>query len=168
MIFVTVGTHEQPFNRLIKGVDRLVAEGKIKEKVVIQTGFSTYIPKHCEWHKMMSFNEMNKYIENAHIVITHGGPASFIEVLQKGKMPIVVPRMKQYGEHINNHQVEFVKLVAKKKDNILPVYDISKLNDAIQYYEDSMRKDFYNGESNNKDFNIKLEKIVESLVEKYK
>ncbi len=115
MIFVTVGTHEQPFNLLIKGVDRLVAEGKIKEKVVIQTGFSTYIPKHCEWHKMMSFNEMNKYIENAHIVITHGGPASFIEVLQKGKMPIVVPRMKQYGEHINNHQVEFVKLVAKKR-----------------------------------------------------
>ncbi len=50
----------------------------------------------------------------------------------------------------------------------MPVYDISKLNDAIQYYEDSMRKDFYNGESNNKDFNIKLEKIVESLVEKYK
>ena len=66
MIFVTVGTHEQPFNRLIKEVDRLVADGKIKEKVVIQTGFSTYNPEHCEWHKMMSFNEMQTAYQTAH------------------------------------------------------------------------------------------------------
>ncbi|MDU2502160.1 MAG: glycosyltransferase, partial [Lactobacillus gasseri] len=58
MIFVTVGTHEQPFNRLVKKIDDLVADGKIKEKVVIQTGFSTYQPVHCDNHKMMSFEEM--------------------------------------------------------------------------------------------------------------
>lgn len=32
MIFVTVGTHEQPFNRLIQKVDELVSDGKIKRK----------------------------------------------------------------------------------------------------------------------------------------
>ena len=46
MIFVTVGTHEQPFNRLIECVDQLKGSGKIEEDVVIQTGFSTYEPKH--------------------------------------------------------------------------------------------------------------------------
>ena len=30
MIFVTVGTHEQPFNRLVKAIDDLVENGTIK------------------------------------------------------------------------------------------------------------------------------------------
>lgn len=42
MIFVTVGTHEQPFNRLIKKIDELKQDGTIEEDVIIQTGFSTY------------------------------------------------------------------------------------------------------------------------------
>ena len=48
MIFVTVGTHEQPFNRLIKAVDELKRDGVITEDVVMQTGFSTYEPKYCK------------------------------------------------------------------------------------------------------------------------
>ena len=42
MIFVTVGTHEQPFNRLVEYMDRLKENGIIAEDVIIQTGFSTY------------------------------------------------------------------------------------------------------------------------------
>ena len=45
MIFVTVGTHEQPFDRLVKYMDGWAAEHD--EKVIIQTGFSTYEPEHC-------------------------------------------------------------------------------------------------------------------------
>ncbi|CCK83179.1 EpsIG, Putative glycosyltransferase [Lactobacillus equicursoris 66c] len=103
MIFVTVGTHEQPFNRLIEKVDELVASGEIKEKVVVQYGFSTYEAEHCEMHKMMSFDEMQKAFKNARIVITHGGPSSFVEALQYGKVPIVVPRQLDFNEHVNNH-----------------------------------------------------------------
>lgn len=51
MIFVTVGTHEQQFNRLITCVDEMKENGLIKEEVMIQTGFSTYIPKACQWVK---------------------------------------------------------------------------------------------------------------------
>ena len=40
MIFVTVGTHEQPFNRLIQRIDELKRDGVIKDDVIIQTGFS--------------------------------------------------------------------------------------------------------------------------------
>ena len=39
MIFVTVGTHEQPFNRLIQKVDELKRDGIIKDEVIIQTGY---------------------------------------------------------------------------------------------------------------------------------
>ena len=45
MIFVTVGTHEQPFNRLVKAIDKLKKDGVITEDVIMQTGYSTYEPK---------------------------------------------------------------------------------------------------------------------------
>lgn len=164
MIFVTVGTHEQPFNRLIKKVDELVASGDIKEKVVVQTGFSTYKPKHCEAHKMMSFDEMQQALKDARIVITHGGPSSFIEALQFGKVPIVVPRQEKYHEHVNDHQVEFTKLIAKRMNNIIPVYDVNNLLNTINDYNEITKIKNSGESSNNKQFNEKLEKIVDGLV----
>ena len=71
MIFVTVGTHEQPFNRLVKKIDELKGNGTIQDDVFIQTGFSTYEPKNCQWSKLISYNQMIKKVEDARIVITH-------------------------------------------------------------------------------------------------
>lgn len=168
MIFVTVGTHEQPFNRLVKKIDELVSEGSIKEHVVVQTGFSTYEPKNCEWHKMMSFEEMQRCLKDARIVITHGGPSSFIEALQFGKVPIVVPRQEQFHEHVNNHQVDFTKLIAKRMNNIIPVYDIDDLKMTIDNYDQIAKTKNAGESSNNKQFNVKLEKIVDGLVKNSK
>ncbi len=166
MIFVTVGTHEQPFNRLIKKVDDLVANGNIKEKVIVQTGFSTYILKYCEVHKIMSFEEMQQALKDARIVITHGGPSSFIEALQFGKVPIVVPRQEKFNEHVNNHQVDFTKLIAKRMNNIIPVYDINDLGQTIDNYGQIAKTKNAGESSNNKQFNERLEKIVDGLVER--
>ena len=60
MIFVTVGTHEQPFNRLVKAIDELKENGIVTEDVVIQTGFSTYEPRFCRWSKLFPYQEMAK------------------------------------------------------------------------------------------------------------
>ena len=49
MIFVTVGTHEQPFDRLIQYVDQLKKEKVIEEDIVMQTGFGAYRPSCCTW-----------------------------------------------------------------------------------------------------------------------
>lgn len=164
MIFVTVGTHEQPFNRLVKKVDDLVAQGNIKEKVIIQTGFSTYNANHCETHKMMSFDEMQQALKDARIVITHGGPSSFIEALQFGKVPIVVPRREEYNEHVNDHQVDFTKLIEKRMNNIIPVYDIDQLSETIKNYEDIVKNKNTGESSNNREFNIRFEKIIDGLI----
>lgn len=164
MIFVTVGTHEQPFNRLIKKVDELVASGDIKEKVVVQTGFSTYKPKHCEAHKMMSFDEMQQALKDARIVITHGGPSSFIEALQFGKVPIVVPRQEKYHEHVNDHQVDFTKLIEDRMNNIIPVYDINQLFETIENYDVIIKNKNAGESSNNKEFNVQFEKIIDGLI----
>lgn len=163
MIFVTVGTHEQPFNRLIKKVDELVAEGTINEPVVMQIGFSTYIPKHCEWHKMLSYDEMKQYIDEARIVITHGGPASFIEVLQAGKIPVVVPRLAEFSEHVNDHQEEFAQVVNKRYGNIIVIEDVSELGRTLLDYETITRDMDSSTLNHNEMFNDKLGKIVDSL-----
>ena len=76
MIFVTVGTHEQPFNRLIEYMDHWAKTHN--EKVIMQTGFSTYIPKHAEWKKLYPYQEMIEMVKDARIVITHGGARDII------------------------------------------------------------------------------------------
>lgn len=163
MIFVTVGTHEQPFNRLIEYIDNLKRNGVITEDVIMQTGFSTYEPKYCKWSKLLPYKEMEENVANAHIVITHGGPASFIMPLQIGKTPIVVPRQHQFNEHVNDHQVEFAKAVSRRMGTIIPIIDIVQLQDTIRNYDQIIASMPSGLNSNNVEFNRQLEKIVEEM-----
>lgn len=160
MIFITVGTHEQTFNRLLEYVDKLKKRGSIEEEVIIQTGFSTYEPKYCKWSKLFSYQQMIENINNARIVITHGGPSSFIMPLQVGKIPIVVPRQKKYNEHINDHQLDFAKTVVERQGNIILVEDIEKLEEIILNYDTIVKSMPIELKSNNKEFNKELNKIV--------
>lgn len=163
MIFVTVGTHEQQFNRLVQKVDELKRDGVINEKVIIQTGFSTYEPQYCEWKKLIPYSDMIRYINEARIVITHGGPSSFIMPLQVGKVPIIVPRQYQFGEHVNDHQVLFVKEVTKRMNNIVSVFDIEKLGDIIEIYNENVNKINNFTTSNNLNFNESLDNLVNEM-----
>lgn len=163
MIFVTVGTHEQQFNRLIKFIDELKRDKVIFEDVIMQTGFCTYQPKYCEWHKLISYKDMEKNVRDARIVITHGGPASFIMPLQIGKVPIVVPRQEIFHEHVNNHQVDFAKQIEKRMGTIIPIYNIEDLKDTIINYDSIVASMNSSMGSNNKQFNKKLGKIVDGL-----
>ena len=163
MIFVTVGTHEQQFNRLIEYIDNMKRDGIIKDEVIMQTGFCTYEPKYCKWSKLIPYSEMEVNIANARIVITHGGPASFIMPLQIGKIPIVVPRQFKFSEHINDHQVDFVKKVSDRMGTIIPILNIEDLYDTIKNYNTittSMNREM---NSNNAKFNKYLDEIVKTL-----
>lgn len=159
MIFVTVGTHEQPFNRLIEHMDKWA--GEHDEKVVIQTGYSSYGPKNCKWQKLYSYQDMNKNVAEARIVITHGGPSSFIAPLQIGKTPIVVPREKRYNEHVNDHQVKFCREVENRMGTIVVVEKVEELDRIIEKY-DEMKKEGRNT-SNTIKFCVNLENIVDEM-----
>ncbi|WP_294376857.1 glycosyltransferase [uncultured Clostridium sp.] len=163
MIFVTVGTHEQPFNRLVQEIDNLKRDGVITEDVIMQTGYSTYEPKYCQWDKLIPYKQMIKNVEDARIVITHGGPASFIMPLQIGKTPIVVPRQKKFDEHVNDHQVEFARNVAERMGTIIPVEDTNKLGEVIKNYDTIIANMNNKIMSNNKVFCDDLENIVKDL-----
>ena len=157
MIFVTVGTHEQPFDRLVNYMDCWA--GEHDEEVVMQTGFTEYEPQNCAWQKLFPFDEMAAHIKKARIVITHGGPSSFLPVIQSGKTPIVVPRQFDFHEHVNNHQLEFCR---ERGGNILLVEEIETLGDVIARYGEMAKDGLF--KSHNAEFCEAFGKIVEKLL----
>lgn len=161
MIFVTVGTHEQQFNRLIKEVDRLVKIGEITDEVVIQTGFSTYTPSYCTYEKFYSYDKMEEFMQQAHLIITHGGPASFMKVLSMGKTPVVVPRLKEFEEHVNNHQIEFVKKIIRRDYPLVMVENIDTLKFKIK---EALDRESNLLEEKNVKFNAHFAKVIDKLM----
>lgn len=106
MIFLTLGTQKFQFNRLLKEIDLLIQDGTITDKVVAQVGFSTYKPRNYVYFKFLDRATYHKYIEQSNIVITHAGVGSILEAKKNEKPVIVVPRLKKYKEHVDNHQCE--------------------------------------------------------------
>ncbi|MBR1797352.1 MAG: multidrug MFS transporter [Clostridiales bacterium] len=161
MIFVTVGTHEQQFNRLIEYVDHWT-QG-LEEEVIIQTGVSTYKPQNCTWSQFYKQQEVYDLIEAARIVITHGGASSYMDVLQRGKIPIVVPRLREFKEHVNNHQLEFSRVYKKLYNSIILVENIEQLGDCIENYNEITTELNNSIMSNNAEFCEAFIKIVDDL-----
>ena len=106
---------------------------------------------------------MQKYIQDARIIVTHGGPASFIAPLSIGKIPIVVPRQKKYNEHVNDHQLEFALEVEKRMKNIIVAKTEDEIMETILNYDNKIEKLNKNNYSNNKSFNINLKKEIDEL-----
>ncbi|WP_430494464.1 glycosyltransferase [Rossellomorea marisflavi] len=163
MIFVTVGTHEQQFDRLIKEVDQLKINEVINEDVFIQSGFSNYVPIACTHKSLISYEEMIRYVKGSRIVITHGGPGSIMLPLAHGKTPIVVPRQRKYKEHVDDHQVLFTRKLGNEK-KILNIENISGLKDIYSNYEKltNFEKNDEGFKSNVDQVTLQLDHLIES------
>ncbi len=129
MIFVTVGTHNQGFDRLVKKMDEIA--GDLEEEVVIQRGHTSYEPRNARFFDFASREEMEEWVDKADIIVTHGGAGSIIFALSKNKPVVVVPRLRRYGEHVNDHQIELAKAL-EKKGRVKAVLDVEDLNRCIQ------------------------------------
>lgn len=130
MIFVTLGSQKFQFNRLLKEIDRLIENEKITEKVFAQTGNSDYIPKNYDYKKFLDRNEFGKIIEECDKVITHGGTGAIIGAIKKQKKVIAIPRLKKFGEHVDDHQLQIIDEFDKLK-LIIGVSDIKMLSELI-------------------------------------
>ena len=113
MLFVTVGMHTQPFDRLVRAADDLAA--LVEEQVIIQRGVSTYMPRFAEYVDFADETRFGEWMAAARVVISHGGIGSALEVLQAGKPLVIVPRMARHGEHIDDHQFELAEALAEQK-----------------------------------------------------
>ena len=109
MIFVTVGTNEATFDRLLQAVAGL----DLSEEAVVQHGHSSALaPAGATLTPFLSFDEMTELVRKADVVITHAGVGSIMLALTNGKHPIVVPRRKAFGEAVDDHQVELGQRLA--------------------------------------------------------
>lgn len=135
MIFVCVGSRNYQFNRLFVKLDELCEEGLIDEDIFAQIGVSTYKPKHFAYKDFISPEEFQQKVNEADIVICHGASGSIMQALNAGKKVIAVTRLKKYGEHINDHQIQNNEAFAANK-YLLAVYEMDDLGKAIQAYYD--------------------------------
>lgn len=159
MIFVTVGTQDKQFKRLFLEIERLIEVGIIKDNVVAQVGSTKYVPKLKDRIKVIEYTqpeEMNSLIEQADIIITHGGVATIIEAMNHKKKIIAVPRLRKYREHVNDHQLQIIE---NFNDNgyLIGTNGVEDLEDALNKVDKFSPKQY---KSNNENFVDRLEKCI--------
>ena len=130
MILVLLGTQNNSFHRLLEKIDELIKKGIIDEKVLVQSGYTKYESKNMRIFDLIPQEELEKYQEQADLIITHGGVGSIISSIKKGKKIIAVARCHKYHEHVNDHQQQIVESF-NKKGYVIGINDVNELEKAI-------------------------------------
>ncbi len=125
MIFLTIGT-QFPFDRLIKAVDQAVASGTVSEQVFAQIGDTDYLPRSFESAPMLKKHIFDRRIRQSSSVIGHAGIGTIITALDNNKPLLVMPRLKKYGEVVNDHQVAIAEKF-EKRGYVLAAYAETQL-----------------------------------------
>ena len=130
MILVLLGTQNNSFHRLLEKIDELINKKVIDEKVLVQAGYTKYESKNMRIFDLIPQEELERYQEQADLIITHGGVGSIISSIKKGKKVIAVPRLHKYQEHVNDHQKQIVESF-DKKGYIIGIKKVEELEKAI-------------------------------------
>lgn len=131
MILVTLGTQDKGFERLLKEIDNLIKKELITDKVIVQAGHTKYESKNMEIFDFKSQKELDKLRKEADLIISHAGVGSILDSLKYGKKVIGVARLKNYGEHTNDHQLQILEKFSND-GYIIKAQSVDKLYDAIE------------------------------------
>lgn len=159
MILVLLGTQDKPFARLLEEIDKLKKKKVIKDKIIVQAGFTKYESENMEIFDLKPVEELLELQKEADLIITHGGVGSILSNLQIDKKVIAVPRLEEYGEHTNNHQIQIVNEFFNtgyilKADN---PSDLEKVIKEVKAFTPVKYK------SNNKKFVKLIENFIDNL-----
>ncbi len=124
--------------------------------MVIQTGNSVYEPKNCEFFKFVGAEKFDSLYREADTIICHAGAGSIINAMKNNKHLVIVPRLKKFGEHNDDHQLDLAEAMERKKKAIC-VRDVENLAGAIG----AAKEKTTHGRSN--ELKNKIEKYLESL-----
>ena len=163
MMVILLGSQKYSFHRLLEEVQRCIDNGTIKQEVIVQAGGTQFFSKEMKIFTLIEQNELEKLIEKADIIITHGGVGSIVNGVKLHKKVIAVPRYKKYGEVANDHQVQIINTFAKE-GFIIGLNDVSELESALKEIENfkpkvlesntekiiNIIRDFINNDSNTK------------------
>lgn len=160
MILVMLGTQNNSFERLLKKMDELIEKKVIDEKVIVQSGYTNYESKNMRIFDLIPQEELERYQEQADLIITHGGVGSIVSSIKKGKKVIAIPRLHRYHEHVNDHQKQIVEAF-DKKGYIIGIQRIDELKKAIIRAQEFEPKKYNDNEKSNS----KILKIIEDFID---
>ena len=127
MIFVTVGTHHQPFTRLIDALVDLPSD-----ELVVQYGHSPAPASRSAGQAtaFLAYDALAALMDASEVVVTHAGVGSVLTALRMGHTPIVVPRLERFGEHVDDHQVELTQTL-EETGRVIAVWETDELASAV-------------------------------------
>ena len=131
MILVTLGTHPQPMDRLLRAIDQLAEDGVIEEPFVVQAAAFGYRPRHATIAGVRPYVWLRDQVTAADVVISHAGPGTLAMVRSMGRVPIVVPRSATFGEHVDDHQERYAERL-RSAEGYLVVTDLGELASTIE------------------------------------
>lgn len=138
-IFVMFGTQDKRFDRLLNAI---LASKFIKDNdVYVQLGYTKgeYEGIHCQ--EYYSEEELMHQIDIADLIITHAGVGAIVSALKLKKRVIVVPRLGEFKEQNNDHQVQIMKRF-DKQGYIIPCTDLTKLDETVNNAYNFEPKDY--------------------------
>lgn len=156
MIFVTLGTQDKPFKRILD----LIEQSKTDEKIVVQNGYTEFKSNKMDLKAYFSPEELQKCLMESDIIVTHGGVGSIMQGLKLKKKIIALPRLSRYGEHQNDHQQEIVNAY-EKRGYILKWNENESFDEILKRAESFEPKPF---ESNHERFVSQLVSYIEENV----
>jgi UDP-N-acetylglucosamine transferase subunit ALG13 len=116
MILFTLGTAVYPFDRAINWLQELLRREIIVEPVILQHGVTSVASLSHPLVKSvvgLSRDEMHLAVKDASIVISHAGQGSTRTLADMGVPFVLLPRLKRYREHVDDHQLLFARAVEK-------------------------------------------------------
>lgn len=147
MILVLLGTQNNSFVRLLEAIQKNIDDNTIKEEVVVQAGFTKFESKDMKIFNLINKEKMASLQSKADLIITHGGVGSIVSSLKLGKKVIVVPRLKKYGEHVNNHQLQIARRFGQD-GYVKYVINLKNLGKTIESMKDFCPKQYQSNQSN--------------------
>ena len=141
MILILLGTQDNSFHRLLEEVQRLIDKKIITEKIVVQAGRTKYESKDMEIYSLMPEEDLKEIMERSDLVITHGGVGSIVMALKMGKKVIAVPRLSEFGEHINDHQIQIIDSF-NIQEFLIGVTNLKDLEKALEKSKEFTPKKF--------------------------
>jgi len=127
MILVTLGTQKQSFERLLKYIEN----SDIDEEIVVQAGYTKFESKKMKIFDFIPYEKMEEYIDKCNLVITHAGTGSILSALKKDKKVIGCARLSKYGEHVDDHQLELIKIFTEQNY----ILELNENNDLNELYK---------------------------------
>ena len=157
MILVLLGTQNNSFYRLLEEIQKNIDNGNIKDDVIVQKGYTKFESKDMTLYNQLPADEIKKLINEADLIITHGGVGSIIGSIEQGKKVIAVPRLKKFKEHVNDHQLDIIKSF-DEMGYIIGIQDVTQLSKALEKVKKFEPKKYVRNTGN-------IIKIVEDFID---